>query len=447
VLETLEKLRTVAVHCADTPAWALSDADLTACLDVIHAAEQALAAAKLHLIRQVESRDLPRTQHAHTTAGWLRSRLRVRSGSSRRLVEVATALDRRPALDQAVVTGAVNVEQAQVIDQCLTDLPPEVGSEAVAAAEVKLIEFAAEFDPDQLRSLGKRILLHVAPEVADKVEAAALAREEARAYGSRFLTLRSAGDGKVRLTGLLDTEAAAIVSAALDPLCSPRTATGTLRPTGLTGTTHASIARDAQGAAIDADAVPFDWATGFAGPAHTSGQDRAVIDDRTTGQRRGGDRPQVTVTVAYDTLRAQLGVGTLDTGERLTPTQTRRLACDAQVIPAVLGGDGQVLDVGQSRRLFTGPLRRALVLRDGGCAFPGCSHPPRWTDGHHIVSWIDGGPTTLDNGVLLCRHHHRTIHHSDWQVRLGTDRKPEFIPPAHLDPHQRPRRNAYHHRT
>ncbi|HEX8627445.1 MAG TPA: HNH endonuclease, partial [Catenuloplanes sp.] len=137
----------------------------------------------------------------------------------------------------------------------------------------------------------------------------------------------------------------------------------------------------------------------------------------------------------------------LDTGDLLTPTQVRRMACDAQILPAVLGGQGQVLDVGQTRRLFTGPLRRALVLRDRGCAFPGCDRPPRWCDGHHIDSWVDGGPTSLSNAVLLCRHHHRVIHHTRWTVRLGHDGLPEFIPPQFIDPHQRPRRNTYHHRT
>jgi hypothetical protein len=299
---------------------------------------------------------------------------------------------------------------------------------------------------------GRRILEHVAPEIAEAREAAALAREEAAAHTARFLSIRGVGDGRVRLTGLLDTEAAAVITAALDPLCAPRCAADTLRPAALVGVFGDATA--------DMRHLPH----GADQPRHTG---RSVVDDRTSGQRRadalvevcrlmlatgdlpinGGDRPQLTITVPLDVLRGELGVGTLDTGERLTPTQTRRLACDAQIIPAVLGGDGQILDLGQSRRLITGPLRRALVLRDRGCAFPGCSLPPRWTDGHHILSWVDGGPTSLDNSVLLCGHHHRTIHHSDWTVRLGTDKLPEFLPPAHLDPTQRPRRNIYHRRT
>jgi hypothetical protein len=439
VLEALGQLRSVAIRCADTPAWPLSDSDLVACVDAVQAAEQALAAVKLHLIRQVDARDLPRAQHATSCAGWLRSRLRIRPETTKRWAGLAAAVDRRPDLDQALTAGAVNLEQAVVIDDCLSHLPAQVGGEAVAKAEAMLIGWAAQFDPRQLKSLADRILLHIAPEVAEVVDAAALARAEARAHESRTLTVGPPVDGRVRVAGWLDVEAAAIVSAALDPLCAPRTSPLGSDPSG-------------------------------ADPLGVTGQrrrDTVVADDRTPGQRRadalvevcrlvlntgdlpvnGGDRPQLTITVPFDVLRGELGVGTLDTGERLTPTQTRRLACDAHLLPAVLGSDGQVLDVGQSRRLITGALRRALVTRDRGCAFPGCDRPPRWCDGHHIRSWTNGGPTSLDNAVLLCGPHHRTVHHSDWQVRLGRDRLPDFIPPAHLDLHQRPRRNIYHRRT
>jgi Domain of unknown function (DUF222)/HNH endonuclease len=137
----------------------------------------------------------------------------------------------------------------------------------------------------------------------------------------------------------------------------------------------------------------------------------------------------------------------LDDASALTAAAVRRLACDAAILPAVLGGQGQVLDVGRQRRTFTGPLRRALVLRDGGCAFPGCDRPARWADGHHIKHWADGGTTCLNNAVLLCGHHHRVIHQDRWQVRINPgDGLPEFVPPADLDPTQQPRRNVYHRR-
>jgi hypothetical protein len=108
----------------------------------------------------------------------------------------------------------------------------------------------------------------------------------------------------------------------------------------------------------------------------------------------------------------------------------RRLACDADLIPVALGTRGEVLDVGRTHRLITPALWRALVCRDAHCAFPGCTRPPVMGHAHHIVHWADGGGTCLANLVLLCGHHHRTIHHTPWQVRINPhDGRPEFQPP------------------
>ncbi|MEV0272699.1 DUF222 domain-containing protein [Hamadaea sp. NPDC050747] len=160
----------------------------------------------------------------------------------------------------------------------------------------------------------------------------------------------------------------------------------------------------------------------------------------------GGEKPHLTVTLPWDALQAKVGAGLLDTGDLLTPETVRRLACDAMIIPAVLGGDGQILDIGRARRLIDGPLRRALVLRDKGCAFPGCDRPPQWCHGHHLKAWADGGNTCLANSVLLCGFHHREIHHGHWQVRIRPDGFPEFLPPTFIDPQRRPVRNTLHRR-
>ena len=89
-----------------------------------------------------------------------------------------------------------------------------------------------------------------------------------------------------------------------------------------------------------------------------------------------------------------------------------------------------------------------MILRDRGCAFPGCNRPPRWCQVHHVTPWSDGGDTNPDNGVLLCSFRHHLIHQADgWQIRIGADGLPEFIPPVHIDPDQTPRRNIYHQRN
>ena len=108
----------------------------------------------------------------------------------------------------------------------------------------------------------------------------------------------------------------------------------------------------------------------------------------------------------------------------------RRLACDAGILPAVLGTDSEVLDVGRTQRLVTAAIWKALVLRDRHCRFPGCRRLPIACDAHHLIHWADGGDTSMDNLVLLCRAHHTVIHQTGWQVRLNpTDRLPEFRPP------------------
>src|SRR5947208_10566469 len=122
-----------------------------------------------------------------------------------------------------------------------------------------------------------------------------------------------------------------------------------------------------------------------------------------------------------------------ETGVPLSAATARRLACDATIIPLVLGANSEPLDIGRATRLIPPAIRRALIARDRGCAFPGCRRPPRWCDAHHIKYWADGGETCLENLVLLCSHHHDLIHHSQWTVAI-TDGRPVVTPTAWLDP-------------
>jgi hypothetical protein len=146
-----------------------------------------------------------------------------------------------------------------------------------------------------------------------------------------------------------------------------------------------------------------------------------------------GARPRLTITVALDALTNGLAdtaiTGLTGLGTDLSAGTIRRLACDAEIIPVVLGGKGEPLDVGRTRRPVTHPIWTALVARDTHCAFPGCDRPPLMCHAHHIIHWLFGGETKLENLVLLCGHHHRVIRGSPWQVRLHSDdRLPEFRP-------------------
>ena len=116
----------------------------------------------------------------------------------------------------------------------------------------------------------------------------------------------------------------------------------------------------------------------------------------------------------------------------------RLLACDATLTSMVLNGERVPLDVGREHRTVTPAIRKALLARDCGCAFPGCGRPAGWTDAHHIEHWSKGGKTSLSNTVLLCRHHHRMIHHHGWAVAIGGDGHPWFTPPKSVDRRQKP---------
>jgi len=173
-----------------------------------------------------------------------------------------------------------------------------------------------------------------------------------------------------------------------------------------------------------------------------------------TGPKNGGDRPRVTVVVKYeDLLRGVGGATLLGSDTRISPAEARRLACDADILPAVLGSDSQLLDLGRSTRLFGGDLRQAIALRDRGCVFPGCHREPRHCDAHHLTPWTQGGQTSYDNAALVCPTHHRLVEpdpnadpgteHQRWRMRMSNDGVPEVIPPS---PNGEPREPQRHKR-
>ncbi len=130
-------------------------------------------------------------------------------------------------------------------------------------------------------------------------------------------------------------------------------------------------------------------------------------------------------------------------GYQISPTLAAYLGCDAEVIPAFQDADGNLINLGRAKRLFTGPARTALELRDRGCAWPGCQRTNSWCEAHHVIPWHRGGRTDQNNGVLLCGHHHRQIDKGDWEVLIRAGRA-WFTPPTWIDP-QTPILNPMHH--
>ncbi|MFE4833204.1 DUF222 domain-containing protein [Arthrobacter sp. NPDC056691] len=142
---------------------------------------------------------------------------------------------------------------------------------------------------------------------------------------------------------------------------------------------------------------------------------------------------------------APTGSGTFTYTGPVTASTIRKIACDADIIPILLGSQGRILDIGRTTRVFPPHIRKALTARDQGCAFPNCTIPAPWCEAHHTTYWSQGGPTSTDTGVLLCTHHHHLIHKEQWKIHVKNG-IPWFIPPPHIDPRQQPRQN-HHHKT
>ena len=167
--------------------------------------------------------------------------------------------------------------------------------------------------------------------------------------------------------------------------------------------------------------------------------------DSGTAPTQGGQKPHLLVIIDEQSLRDRTGSATLGYGQQLPIDHVRMLACDSRIIPAVMRGHTELLELGRSTRAFNTATSQALLLRDRGCVFPGCDIPGQWTERHHIHHWADGGHSDYTNGALLCRRHHTLIHQGHWHIRLAPDGAPEIIPPTTIDPQQTPQRNTLHH--
>ncbi|WP_086675463.1 HNH endonuclease signature motif containing protein, partial [Amycolatopsis pretoriensis] len=286
----------------------------------------------------------------------------------------------------------------------LTQIPPEHREDA----EQHLLTFADEAGHKQVAALGARIIAHLDPDgpEPDTTEPAIPNRE---------LSLRRKRTGIWELHGRFDDETGSRASTLLDALAERRT------------TDEGGDHRSPQERYGDAFSDAIDLAL-----------------NAPTLPMQAGERAHVMVALHLNDLKSAVGQATLGDTGTITAAEARIHACDSMIIPAVLGEKNEPLNLGRLRRLISAGLRRALYLRDRGCAFPGCHRPPRHCQGHHIRHWAEGGPTDLDNLVLMCAHHHRLLHRSGWEVRIATDGLPEFLPPAFLDKRRKPRRNNLH---
>ncbi|MGH3529263.1 MAG: DUF222 domain-containing protein, partial [Pseudonocardiaceae bacterium] len=332
--------------------WQDSDAALVAELGALETRLHSTWAQMLSVVAEIDSRGTAATVGYPTTTELVRAVGRVSLGEARaRIAAAAEVLPSRglngapvepklPATAAAVAEHAIGPADVKVIRSVLARIPPHLADQTKAEVEAELARHARTLDAGQLAVLGKRILAYLdqdGPRPKDISET------------RRHLSFRDR-DGGCELVGWLDREAAEIVRAALSPLAAPRPATDTEIDLRTAAQRDADALVDLAQRALQAGDLPTE----------------------------GGERPQVVVTVSLAVLRGRIGSASLALGGPINADIARRIACDAQVIPVVLGSRGEPLDVGRASHTIPTAIRRAVIVRDRGCAFPGCSIPARW---------------------------------------------------------------------
>lgn len=330
-----------------------------------------------------------------TCAHWLAWRTGIDLGSAREKLRAARALTKLPQIGAALQQGALSFSKVRALTRV-----------ADADNETELLEIALNSSAHQLERVVRGWKRH------DRLDEA---ERERRRHRSRTLSVFADEDGMYVVKGRLDPEVGALLLRALEAAADALFWKGP-DLAGAEPATPEQRRADAAGLLAErAMAAGLDQAGG--------GADAPVSGSR-------AERYQVVLHVEANTLTVETepGVSELEDGTRVAAETSRRIACDAGVVPITKGPAGQVLDVGRRTRSIPPAIRRALEARDRGCRFPGCGR--RFTDAHHIRHWADGGPTALDNLILTCRTHHRLLHEGGYRVELGRDGRATFQDPT-----------------
>jgi hypothetical protein len=416
------------VAALDAAVGALLAEDLTAASDeavlaaarVVESARRRLGAFDLPLVAELDHRAVVGRELAPSVAMFFSRLLNVSPREARQRVRHAYALGSRqaisgevlpplrPTLAEALQSGSVNEEHVEVVLRTLHQLPSTTPAPVDDEAEAFLTGWAGQVDPAALRPIAGRLLATLDPD--------GRLTDAADQHRRRCLQLVPLGDGMHRLTGDLDPAAAALASTVLNALSAPQP-------------TEAGGADERTGAQRRHDALVTVFKQALrAGELPQS----------------GGVPATVLITVSAEQLNTGHGLVETSTGQQLTVAAALRLAGQAELALVFTDATGRPLDLYRSRRLASSSQTVALIARDKGCTFPGCTMPPEWTEKHHITPWQDGGLTNLDNLVLVCGYHHDHHLREGWRICMRQG-QPHWLPPAWKDPEQKPIRNHHFH--
>jgi hypothetical protein len=320
------------------------------------------------------------------------------------------------AVGTGVANGRVSIEKADVIRTGLGTPTEDVAADDLADAAAQLAALAPSLPVAELAARARTL--------RDELDADGVRDRERMLRDKRYLSLTPLANGMTQLSGLLDPASAAIVGAAYDAATSPR-----------------------RGGPRFIDETQQERAKKLVEDERTLGQialdtfvDLIRIGTEADPDKLlGARRHAVRVLVTDRDLRERRGPAFIqDQTEAISIETAEQHICDTGIVPIHFTDDGEPLRLGVTRRLFTAKQRDALAARDGGCRFTGCERPASWCEAHHRIPWKKGGPTDIEDGLLLCRHHHMLVHDNHWRI----DRDPVHgfvaIPPRSVDPAQRP---------
>ncbi|MGY3127846.1 hypothetical protein ACVWW9_001345 [Agrococcus sp. UYP33] len=359
------------------------------------------------------------------------------------LLAIAAATSARPALSGgelparfphvagALADGGLSLAQADAILQSLGPAVPRADERELAWAERALVDAAtaptAPLVPELLAVQGRMYAAVLDP---DGVLPGA---ERQRAM--RSLTVGRRADGMWVLTMVSPAEEGSALKAVLDAYEGPRVAVRFRDPDAPAGDDAGDDVPDGRSPAQ----LRHDVLVGIVREHAASGHAPTV----------GGEAPTLLITGTIEALTAALdgtehrerSARVEHTGDVVPVDVAARMLCDAFVQIAVTDGCGHVLELGRAKRLFNRAQRRALAARDHGCQAPGCRMPAAWCEAHHVLPWLLGGPTDVDNGILLCTYHHHEVHAGRLVVERAGPRPGQWRVVSRLQPVRRAARS------
>ncbi|HRI94473.1 MAG TPA: DUF222 domain-containing protein [Nocardioides sp.] len=391
VTRAIAAARETFAAVAEVPLWSMDADQTTAALEELLKHEAQQAELKTRLLAQLETLDVPQQSGATSTGNWLAVRTNLTRATAFRTVRVAAGLGRYDQVREAMAQGRVHTEQVEVIVQALDDLLDDLDPRLVEEAEGHLVTEAGRFDAVGLKKLGRRLLEVVDQDAADAHEAKLLEKEERDAQAAMRLTMYDDGHGKVHGRFVLDTATGAALRKMILAIAAPKHQAATQGPLG-----ERKPTAERMGQAVG-----------------------ELINRYPVGKlpQAGGLNATLVVTMTLDSLMGGLKAAQLDTGGVISASLARRMACEAGIIPAVLGGKSEVLDLGRSRRFHSRAQRIVKLLTAGGCQVDGCDAPPGLTHMHRVIEWSQGGRTDLDNTIMICGPHHARAHDPTYQLK------------------------------